>query len=215
MFNCLITRYDLCKAVCTRLAWIYLVQTKPIYRWIATLSFAFVITLTSQAPVAYAKTYPKEQVRAAFLFNFLKFVEWPAPAFDNDDSPFHICMFGDIGSKKIFDKLSQQKAQSRSIEIDYTGVGNNSNLDDYAFDACHIVYLGFIQTDRAIKVIQAVEDKPTLTVSIIDDFIAKGGMIALVSEDKKNKLQINLKAAQSVDLKISANMLDVAEIVQP
>ncbi len=215
MLNSLKTRVDFRKTACVRLPRIAIVRTKPVRRWAVATLTAMALASGIAGTEVYAKTYPKEEVRAAFLFNFLKFVEWPTSAFDDDESPYRICMFGDIGSKQIFDQLGVQKAKSRTIQINYDGADNKSNLDDYEFGACHIVYLGFMQTDRAVVVLESVADKPVLTVSIIDDFIVNGGMIALVSQDKKNKLQINLKAAQTAQLKISANMLDVAEIIEP
>jgi len=189
--------------------------TRSVRRSFVTLGFAVAIMFSVNASVVYAKSYPKEEVRAAFLFNFLKFVEWPATTFAEDGSPFRICMFGDIGSKKIFNKLSQQEAKSRGIEIDYSGVDNSSIPSPESLTACHIVYLGFMQTEVAQQVLEATRNQPILTVSIIDSFIENGGMITLVTQGKKNVLQINLTAAQSADLKISANMLDVAQIVEP
>jgi len=193
--------------------WRKIIRSAP--RRFVTLGLMLVVVLSINTSVVYAKSYPKEEVRAAFLFNFLKFVEWPAATFAEDGSPFRICMFGDIGSKKIFNKLSQQEAKSRGIEIDYSGVDNSSIPSPESLTACHIVYLGFMQTEMSKQVLEAASNQPILTVSIIDSFIENGGMITLVTQGKKNVLQINLTAAQSADLKISANMLDVAQIIEP
>jgi len=179
------------------------------------LALALTLSLTISATTAQAKSYPKEEVRAAFLFNFLKFVEWPESNFSDASSAYNICMFGDIGSKDIFDKLTKQEAKSRTIQIDYSGVDNLSSVTPDMLTDCHIVYLGFMQTDTAKRILQATEEHAILTVSIIDNFIENGGMITLVTQGKKNVLRINLNAAQTVGLKISANMLDVAEIVEP
>jgi hypothetical protein len=144
------------------------------------------------------------KVKAAFIFNFTKFVEWPPDAFAGADAPLTIGILGEnpfgtdleeIIRDKTVDNRPLKAKQIRTL-ADCTN--------------CNLLFLGTAERDRVKDVLEKLHGTSVLTVSETDGFTEAGGMINFVREGNKFRFQINNKAAQRAKLKISSKMLGLA-----
>jgi len=149
----------------------------------------------------------ESQVKALFLYNFAKYVDWPATAFKTPDSPIVIGLYGDAALQSDLEAIVAGKTvDGHPIVIERI---------KHAADPgpCHIL---FIKTSAALtpEVLQKLKTLPVLTVGESEDFIANGGMINFVKKENKMRLVINLAAAQACNLRISSKLLGVADVVK-
>jgi hypothetical protein len=156
--------------------------------------------------VASARAAPSaEEVKAAFIFHFTQFVEWPPATFAAPDAPFVIGVLGDDAIAAALTIIAQGERLGRHpFEI--------RRLRDPAYAAdCQIVYVAGDE-DGAFRAAR-LRGEPVLTVGESDDFIAAGGMIEFFVEHSRVRLRINLPAARSSSLQISSKLLRVAEVL--
>lgn len=145
------------------------------------------------------------QLKAAFLFNFAKYVEWPAEAFPDKTSPLIIGVLGQspfggdleqtIGNKTINGRSLQIKEQFHSV-------AEATN--------CHILFICTSEKKRLPEIFSGLRDTHVLTVGETDRFILTGGMINFVPEGNKIRFEINDEAAKKAGLKISSKLLNLA-----
>lgn len=169
-------------------------------KYLLHITICFLSTFALQA-----QTMPSYQVKAAFLYNFSRFVEWPASAFNWKGAPFVIGILGqDPFGPYLEEIVEDEKAGDRRIIIKrFNSVAEVSE--------CHIL---FVNTGAAAENIRALRNKSILTVSDEANFARDGGMIRFFTDNNKIRLQINVAAARSASLNISAKLLRVAEIVE-
>jgi YfiR/HmsC-like len=149
----------------------------------------------------------EDQVKAAYLYNFAKFVDWPAASFAAAESPLVICSLGD---DRLADVLQQtvrgKQVKGRPIEA-------RQVLAAGPFSSCHILLIAFREKDRILAILHSVQGATVLTVGESAEFTRLGGMINLVRNDSNIELEINPKAADAAGLKISSRLLAVARVV--
>lgn len=165
-----------------------------------SIRFFYVVCCLLCLPLSYADTAPinEYKIKAGYLFNFTKFITWS----DVEGETFNICILGNDPFGESIDPIEQQLAFNHPIKL-FRLTAINKEIH------CHIVYMGVGVTLKSA----GLHDKNSLTVGEEATFIAQGGMIAFVKRQDKIKLQINLKLAQQQGLKISAKLLEVAEVV--
>jgi hypothetical protein len=142
-------------------------------------------------------------VEAAYLYNFGKLVDWP-PHPDSAQGPFTICIVGKDDFGRTLDSLvSHETLQGRSILAKRLPTIAN-------VDACQIVYIGLSEQSRMAKDLEALKDKPALTVSSLPGFLNHGGIIQFVLEQNSVRFAVNLNAAAQAHLTLSAELVKVA-----
>jgi hypothetical protein len=147
------------------------------------------------------------QVKAAFLYNFLKFVDWPAQSFANDSSPFIIGVVGnDTFNSTIDQAVSGKTANGRPIVI-------KRFASSKALTYCHILFISPSERDR-FRQILGTTGSGVLTVSETDGFTQIGGIVNFTLVDSKVRFEINQSAAERAGLKISAKLLSLARVVR-
>ena len=158
---------------------------------------------------------PKRQtlVKAAFLYNFGLFVQWPDGTFESTDSPLVIgVVAGNADDDGFCDALTQLVA-GKSADGHPIVVKKLSGADDLS--VCQILYLP-ASTDRRLgELLASVAGKPVLTVGETDELLPRGGIIRFFSEDNKVRFEINPDAAQRSRLRISSKLLKLARIYKP
>jgi hypothetical protein len=173
--------------------------------WVCIVS-AVVLAFTTC--IASAQQAAREtDVKAALLFNFSQFIEWPdsVPA---PNQPFVIAILGDDPFGKTLDELVvDERAHGRPIEIRRYRRVEDVNAQILFISASEVARLG--------EILASLKGKPVLTVSDIPGtaFVRARGMIDLASEHNKIRLRINPEAARSSGLIVSAKLLQLAEIV--
>lgn len=152
-------------------------------------------------PVAQAAS--EYQVKAAFLYNFAKFVDWPGDAFKSG-GPFVIGVVGDdpFGSD-LDDTVSGKSIDDRRIEVK-----RFKRVSD--IQSCHILFVCRSEKSRVDKILDKVSGSRTLTVGDMGQFLQRGGMINFIMEDQKVRFEINADSAQRAGLKISSKLLQLS-----
>src|SRR5579863_2448030 len=146
-------------------------------------------------------------VKAAFLFNFTKFVEWPESSFQSAQAPIVI---GIIGDAPIGDSLMRivagQKAQGRSIEIAKYNRGDDLRR-------CHVLFISDSERQHGAQILAALQSTSILTVSDMDGFAESGGVIQFVIQGNRVRFVVNLDAATQSKLRVSAKLLALARVI--
>jgi hypothetical protein len=146
------------------------------------------------------------QVKAAFLLNFTRFVEWPPAAFAQPDSPLAICVLGDDPFGGILEQVVQgESVRGRSVEVLRMRRAPVPKT-------CHVLFVSRSEKDAG-AVLSAV-GPGVLTVSDRELFLREGGMIAFVLEDRRVRFDVSQRAALRASLSMSSRLLAVARTVQ-
>lgn len=158
--------------------------------------------------LAQASLPTKEyQVKAAFLFNFAQFVDWPPSAFAEDNAPLTICVLGDDPFGAYLDELVRgEQVNSRRLTIQRFRAPED-------LKGCQVLFVSRSETKHLDKALASGKEMDALTVSDVDGFAARGGIIQLSTESGKIRLKINVLAAKASSLVISSKLLRSAEIV--
>jgi hypothetical protein len=147
------------------------------------------------------------QVKAAYLFNFGQFVEWPAQAYDSPNAPFAICVVGEDPFGKILDEAVAGESLGEHAFV----VRRFRNPRDIS--ACHILFIGRNEAARLDETLQVLKGRSVLTVTDIAGAESRGAMIVLVNDRNRIRMRINVAAAKSSNLEISSKLLRPAEVV--
>ena len=168
----------------------------------ALLRLLAILFLVPASAVAQASEY---DLKAAFLFNFVKFVEWPPQAFSSDRAPVTLCVFGqDPFGHTLENVIQGERVGERSLAVRRPGLEE--------LDGCHVLFVSRSETERFGAVLSKVGSKPVLTVADTDGFLQAGGAINFVLEGNKVRFLINPKAAERNGLRISSRLLRLAMI---
>ena len=149
------------------------------------------------------------QVKAAFLFNFAQFVEWPAKAFPDEQAPIIVGVLGEDPFGSYLDELVQnEKIGNRPLVV-----RRYRRVEDVA--DCHILFISRSAGAQFDKTIASLRGRPLLTVGDLDNFCRLGGMVRFVTENGKIRLRVNIESAKDSGLTISSKLLRWATIVTP
>jgi hypothetical protein len=147
------------------------------------------------------------QVKAAFLFNFAKFVEWPASSFSDATAPLRICVFGrDPIGEELRNIAKEKTVNGRKLEVSQV-------LDLQVARTCHILFIASSERTRLKQIFEGLRGSDALTVGDTKGFVEQGGMINFVLEHDRVQFEVNRKAAEESGLKISSKLLIVAKLV--
>jgi hypothetical protein len=155
-----------------------------------------------------AKEY---QIKAVFLFNFVNFISWPDSAFENKSEPFSICVIGKdpFGIYLDFTTDGQTAKDGRGLKIKRL----KDNLQEIR--TCHILFVGDSEQNNLNAIFERTRELAILTVSDIDNFVKKGGMVKFFSRNNKIRLGINPEAIKAEGLIANANLLNLSQIIRP
>jgi len=158
------------------------------------------------APKAHAQS--EDQIMAAFLFNFARYVEWPKDAFDERRSPVEICIlradeFADVVSTTVSGKsVARRPVVVRPV----------SDLPPSG--PCHILFIGRDSKISHADAVVALRGQSVFAVADREGFASEGGIANFFRADSRVRFEINPTAAKSVGLKISSRLLRLAKVVE-
>jgi hypothetical protein len=156
-----------------------------------------------------ARGAPKEyQVKAAFLYNFAKFVEWPAVAFEKPQTPYSICVLGADPFGQVLDIAAAESVQGRRMMVRRLG----DDLKNAA--GCHILFVSPTGRSKLPAIFAALGQFPTLTVGEDEEFIRAGGCMRFYLLEDKVRFEISVQATEKARLKVSAKLLSLARVVK-
>jgi hypothetical protein len=152
--------------------------------------------LQTPKPVEY-------EVKAAFLYNFSKFVRWPAASLQGRDN-FAICILGMDPFGAVLDSiLAGESVDGRTVHARRISEAREAV-------ACQILFISVSEEKRLKEILVALGKSSTLTVSELSQFVDRGGMIQFLVEDNKVRFRVNLAPAQQAGLMLSSDLLRVA-----
>ena len=169
------------------------------------LTLLAVLLSASSAAAQAASEY---EVKAAFLYNFTKFVEWPPEAFAARSSQLKVCILGsDPFGRSLESVIQGEEVQGRRLMLLRVNTLYDPGL-------CHILFISRTERERIPSILASVADAPVLTVSETDGFVDQGGTINFRILDGKVRFEINQGAAERAKLKVSSKLLSLATRVR-
>lgn len=189
-------------------------SSTPGWRKITSVRRAFTLCLLtlgvvlSLARQLSAQAVEDSRVKAAYLYNFAKFVEWPPGVFQHPSDPTVICVVGDDRTSDVLEPaVSGKRANGRPLEV-------RRPRSAPEFKSCQVLFIGFSDKERIARVFNELQKSSVLTVGQSDRFIPLGGMINLALKNNTIELEIAPEASDAVGLKISSRLLVVARLVK-
>lgn len=169
-----------------------------------------VIALTAAAVHAHAEgsVMDEYEVKAAFLYNFTKFVEWPPRVFENSDTPIRICVFG----PNLFGHVLQESVRGKTVDgrtLVVIGIP-----DARSATGCQILFVSSSERKRFGAILGELRTGGVLTVGESDGFLEEGGVVNLKLDAGKIQIQISINAADQAGLRISSKLLSLAQIMR-
>jgi hypothetical protein len=165
-----------------------------------------VMLLLSGSP-AQSSAAGEYQIKAAFLYNFAKFVEWPPSGFSDASAPLRICVLGQDPFGQELRKIANDKSiNGHKLQVDRVA-------DLQMAKTCHILFTAISEKAELKRIFESLRGADVLTVGDTKGFAELGGIINFVLENNRVQFEVNHKAAEQAGLKISSKLLNVAKLV--
>ena len=145
-------------------------------------------------------------VKAAFLYNFTKFVDWPLEAFP-DPEQVELCVLGENPFDSALASMVGKSVRGRKVSVSQIG-----RVEDGL--GCQLVFVSPSERERLAEILTFSSAQNWLTVSDIEGFAQRGGVIGLITVDNKVRFEINLTAARRAGLNISSSLLKLAKVIE-
>lgn len=169
--------------------------------WLGAAAVALAVSSAAAQPPA------EESVKAAFLYNFTKFVDWPEAAFPGSSAPFHVCVVANERFRReLTNILVNEHVAGRAIAVTET-------KSDDDLKTCHLAYFDE-DADRPGRQLSALGRAPVLTVGEGPRFLEQGGVIAFTLENNRVRFDISKRRADASGLNVSSKLLRVARRVE-
>ena len=165
-----------------------------------SITSILILLLTLFCSTVHARS--ENEIKVVYLYNFIKFIKWPQ---EPTTSNITICLYGENTFGDAIKKLNTLKARNRSLEVIFPSRSESIR--------CSVVFIGSSEKTNADGLLIEIDSKPVLTVSDIENFTDKGGIIGFIKLGNTVKFDINLKQARSSNIKISSKLLELANHV--
>lgn len=182
--------------------------TCMINRVVRLTLMAVVLSATMVLPAAQGadKNSQEYAIKAAFLYNFAKFVEWPEEAFSDGQEVMTICVLGQDPFGSALESMKGKTIKGRKVRI-----WRSKRICD--LKVCHILYISRSKEKDLARILAELRGSNVLTVGDMENFAGRGGIINFITVENKLRFEINIDAAQQSGLKVSSNLLKVAKKV--
>lgn len=176
-------------------------------RKLALASFIAFWFLVGTASEQRAQTNEYE-VKAAYLYNFARFTDWPQDSFPTPSHPIVIGVVGDDPFKGYLEQaISGKTANGRSLVIRRYRSGHDVS-------SCHILFISASERNRLSQIVYRIRDRSVFTVSETEGFLAVGGLANFIIQNNKVRFEINLDSANRARLKLSSKLIVLARVVK-
>jgi len=177
-------------------------RTNPAHR----CSYVFVLTVSlilASPASSLEKDFPEAKIKVAYLFNFLRFIEWP----EDIEINTNICVIGDKKEyRDALQSLSNQSLNNQAITIRII----NDNDSPQLLQNCQIIFITSVASHRQKMIFNILKGGNALTVGENKGFAMQGGMINFLQQDDKIRFEINLRAVNEAGLRITSKILRIA-----
>jgi hypothetical protein len=148
----------------------------------------------------------ENELKAAYLYNFAKYVDWPTAALPRENAPLVMCIIGKSPVNEVIESLAGKTIKNRRLVV-----RQFSRVEDLR--ECNILFVNTSVKTSLTQILASVTSRPILTVSDSKGFAAAGGVIEFVPVGDKIRFEINNRAAQHVNIRISSHLLRLATTV--
>ena len=170
---------------------------------IAGLSFFLLIFIFPAGITLGARVEEEARVKTAYIYNFCKYVTWPALT---EDASIDICILGQDQLVEQITMLEKKKIKSRNIIVNFYSSCS-------AAACCEVLFISDTEKENITAITESLRGLPVLTISDIKGFAQKGGIIELVKQDNKIRFIINKQRLDEAKLTISSRLLKLATII--
>lgn len=177
-------------------------------RWPALLTLLAVLSTVAQPAFSGNLSASREyQLKAAFLYNFTKFIEWPPQSFSGTSAPIVIGVLSDspLGSELV-QVVKDRNVNGRSIVVKRIETAAEARLT-------HLLFVGAGEGGRFVELEPAIRGSSIVTIGESPSFAQAGGTINFVLEDDKVRFEINMDSAEHAGLRISAQLQKLAKLI--
>lgn len=146
------------------------------------------------------------QVKAGFIYNLMRFTQWPKVAFHQSNDPLRVCVFGANPFGHYLDRIAGREVGGRPVAVDLPTMGG--------IDACHVLFISHLQQVDLDSLLDHIGGLPILTIGDMKGFAARGGAVNLVTQRGNVRLEVNPDAVKRAGLAMSSAVLQLATIVR-
>ena len=150
---------------------------------------------------------PEYRIKAALLYNLARMVEWPNETIQSAKEPFPICFIGEEPFGDALDALREKDVRNRPLAF-------HKDIAPGQAESCAILFISPSEDGRLEEILQQTATLPVLTVGDVAGFAERGVIVNMQRDEKKVKLEINMKAAERAGLTISPTLLELATKVE-
>jgi len=177
-------------------------------RWTAGALLGGLLLASGWTSHSAEQSLPEYQVKAAWLLNFARFIDWPTGRFNSLDAPIVIGVVGaDPFGRNLELTFKDKNVKGRAFLLQRLST-------DQDLAACHIIFVSASERRKQRELCEKLKAAGVLTVGDNEEFLAHGGMINFVAKDASIRFNVNLEAAQAAGLKLSSQLLKVAVTVK-
>jgi len=194
------------------------------YNPIVLVLVLFAATIAIEAE-ADSPSSPEYQVKAAFLYNFIQFVDWPEEKSADSNEPITIGIIGNDPFGDAFESIKDKKVKGgRGVIIkrfkSFEDLKKSTEKDKPESDQetetltkCHLLFICSSEQKNLKETIDLLKDHSVLTVADMQGFLESGGIVNFIIEENKVGFEINIAAAKQAKLEIRSNLLRLAKRV--
>ena len=161
---------------------------------------------TMQVATAQTRAEEDNLLKAAFVYNFAKFTNWPEGTWKQRNTPLNLCTAGKDGLVSKLEHLAGKIIKQRPVTI--------LSLNDMQVPKnCHLLYIASSEKNHYKNILKSVRAEPVLTISELPHFARSGGIIEFDRRKDQTHFIINLAAAREAELVLSSRLLSLAEVI--
>lgn len=182
---------------------------RSLIEWVQSILRLVVVVMgfVSTKGVAQTATSQEYQVKAAFLFNFAQYTQWPSNSFPEATSPFVIGIIGNDPFGAMLDEL----VRGENVNGHPLVVQRYRRVEE--IKACHILFSGESERKHLEDIFTQTKGRSILTVGDTEPFVRHGGMVRFYTESGKIRFEINVEATKESHLEVSSRLLRLARVV--
>jgi hypothetical protein len=178
---------------------------RAIKEFASVLAIVCVATISGTALGQKADEY---QVKAAYLYNFAKFIDWPAQTFDSPAQPIVFCVLGQTPlSQPLQDALTGKIVDQRPLVF-------RQLSDSKQAGKCQVLFIGSPDKKQRRESLDEVKSHNVLTVGEVETFTNEGGIVRFLLDSGRVRLEFNLDAADEAKLRISSKLLSLGSTMR-
>jgi len=147
------------------------------------------------------------RLKAAIIVKLTRFVEWPTNSFATEEAPLRICVLGSTSLVEALQQAEGRVVQGHPLEV--LAPGTETGAGD-----CHVLFVARNIEGRLRGVLDEIRRQPILSISEIDAFAERGGIIGIAQRAGRFSFHVNIDSAQQAGLVVSAPLLELAQIVE-